>query len=126
MPKLYAFCDEISQGMNLKNTYNDYKYVPVMVFACGTSRQYQPHFCFVCGDYTNSWTNTTVGIPEKIMCCDKNHTKVNKKVADKFEMFKLRRNIQYWMDEMETMSTVGSVKSGVECIQLLCSDFLKK
>lgn len=60
MPKLYAFNDSIKDGMNLKNIYNDYKHVPVMVFACDLSKyQYQPYFCFVCGNYTDSYTHNT-------------------------------------------------------------------
>ena len=72
-------CDLINGGYNNNNFYNDYKLMPVMLFAVfdNSSIQLQPWFCYICGNYTESST-AKYGL-KKIICTDKNHEEINKK-----------------------------------------------
>lgn len=119
----------ISTGMNLKNTFSDRPTV-VCVFGCDTSRQYQPHFCPICGDYSNlrydTWRLLTT-IPDNIICSSRLHDRELMRVYYRQLIQSDIESIAYWQEDGEHgtyvhREAISHLKSDINRTQALLDE----
>lgn len=123
---MHGLCMEINHpdSMHLRQYHNDDPDAVKMIFATENSKQFQPAFCHVCGNYMSQLNYSrfeNISTP-RIWCRDESHFKATNKLAILMRIKNANRSIEHWTKQISEKFKKGeSINSEISCINSLSS-----
>ena len=127
---IHNLCIEINHphSMHLRQYYEDDNDATTMVFCTENSRQFQPSFCHICGNYMSQLNYSgfeSISTPN-IWCRDELHFKATNKLAILMQIKNAKRSIEHWTKQISNnLKEEKSIVSETQYINTLALQITK-